>query len=236
MAPWPNRIRDGRFAWAGATHDVPCSPGKPWAIHGFVHMRPWQVVARTARVCEMTCDLPPAWPWQGRVWQRYELREGVLLMKLEVRSAREAFPAGCGWHPWFRRDLGGGTDVRVTVPAARRYVLQDQLPTGETVPPLGAYLLDGSPLSERRLDDCYAGLGGPITIDWGALKLTMTVEAPFTHVMVYTPPDAFCIEPQTCAPDAFNLAGAGSSTDGMGIARPGAAVALSSEWRWERAD
>ncbi len=232
MAPWPNRVRDGTFSWAGRSLQLPTGDD-PNAIHGLVHTAPWQVVARTARVVELTCDFDPGWPWAGRAWQRYELRDDLLRMKMEVRSAREAFPAGCGWHPWFRRDVAGATGVSVAVPAIRRYVLDSQLPTGETVVPAGAFLLDGRPLGARRLDDCYAGLSGPVVVDWGALSLSISIDCPFPHVLVYSPPEAFCIEAQTCAPDAFNLANQGSTTEGLGIARPGSPVSLTSEWRWQ---
>ena len=230
MAPWPNRVRAGRISWGGRDYQLPIDRD-PNAIHGRVHFRPWTVVARTARVVELSCEFDDGWPWQGRAWQRFELRDDSLRMKLEVRSAREAFPAGCGWHPWFRRDVSAG-GVRVTVPASRRYLLEGQLPTGECVVPMGDYLLDGRPLGDRRLDDCYAGIEGPVLIDWGNLKLSITIDCAFPMAMVHTPPEAFCIEPQTCAPDPFNLAAAGSTNEGLAIARPGSPVSLTSEWRW----
>ena len=111
MAPWPNRIANGSFSWHGQR--VSIDNGREHALHGLVADTPWQVVARAGRVVEMTCDFGTAWPWEGRAWQRIELGAGFLAMKMEVRSAREPFPAGCGWHPWFRRDVTGSSDVRV---------------------------------------------------------------------------------------------------------------------------
>ena len=232
MAPWPNRVRDGRFHWRGVDYGLRLE-GKPHAIHGRVLNVPWQVVARTRTVCEMSVDFDEGWPWQGRAWQRYALGPDSLRMKMEVRAARGPFPAGCGWHPWFRRHLPGGADIRVTVPAARRYVLDGQIPTGECVPPKGAHdLTSGAPLGDRRLDDCYASLDGPILIDWGKLALTMDIRCDEPHVMVYTPPEAVCIEPQTCAPDAFNLAERGFEGTGFAVAEPGRPVSIGSTWRW----
>jgi aldose 1-epimerase len=231
MAPWPNRIREGRFAWAGREWEVPLD-GKPNAIHGRVHTVPWRVIARTARVCEMEAPFDEGWPWEGKAWQRFELRDHSLLMKLELRSAREPFPAGCGWHPWFRRDVGGSADVHLSIPATRRYVLRDQLPTGELAPMEGIHDLRHELLGDRRIDDCYTGLAGPVDIDWGRVSLRMTLDCTYPHVQVYTPPEAFCVEPQSCAPDAFNLAADGSTTDGMAIARPGNAVSIACEWAW----
>ncbi len=232
MAPWPNRIRAGRFPWAGREVVVEGGLGAEHAPHGTVLTERWQVVARTTRVCELTCDLGPGWPWEGRAWQRYELTGESLRMKLEVRSAREAFPAGCGWHPWFRRQVAGAADVRLRLPATRRYVLRDHLPTGEAIAPAGEFDLRDALIGQRALDDCYAGLTGPVVLEWGRLSLSMTISAPFPHVMVYATPEALCVEPQSCAPDAFNLAAAGAFDDGTAIARPGAAAAIESAWTW----
>lgn len=233
MAPWPNRIRDGVFHWNGREYRL--ARGDEHSLHGLVFTRPWEVVARVGRVVEMTCAFGPGWPWEGRAWQRFELGPNFLAMKLEVRAAREPFPAGAGWHPWFLRTLGPGGDpeaVRVTVPAARRYVLEGQLPTGERVPPEGEYALDGSALAGRRIDACYTGLTAPTTvIEWPNLRVEMTVDCAFPHVQVYTPAEAFCVEPQTCVPDAFNFA---DVSGGAGVAAPGRAVSLASRWTWAR--
>jgi len=232
MAPWPNRIAASRFRWRDTGYEVP-GGGKPNAIHGRVLDVPWDVVARTARVCELTATFDEGWPWPGKAWQRFELSATALRMKLEVRAAREPFPAGCGWHPWFRRDAFGATDVRLTLPASELYLAEHDLPTGEVCPPSGDHdFRAGASLGDRRVDSCYRGLSGPIEIDWGARRLHITVSAIEPHVMLYTPDHAFCIEPQTCAPDAFNLAARGVPNTGLAIAAPGRPVAIESTWSW----
>ncbi len=231
MAPWPNRIRNGGLAWGGKQQQV--DNGREHAIHGLVCDRPWVVVARVGRVVELACEFDQRWPWPGRAWQRFELGPNFLAMKMEVRAAREAFPAGCGWHPWFRRALAGedSGSVRLTVPADARYEMVGQVPRGPTVSPAGEFLLDGSPLAGRRLDDCYTALRRPVvTIEWQRLRLTMSIECAFPHVQVYTPPEAFCVEPQTCAPDAFNLPDVKA---GAAVAAPGRPLSLSCRWTWE---
>src|SRR4029079_18414208 len=115
MAPWPNRISGGLFPWRGTIVSV--ENGRENALHGLVLDQPWDVVARVGRVVEMTCDFGGRWPWAGKVWQRIELGPNFLAMKMEVRSSREAFPAGCGWHPWFRRDVAGSISVRLSANA-----------------------------------------------------------------------------------------------------------------------
>ncbi|MEP6871724.1 MAG: hypothetical protein ABI939_07725 [Anaerolineaceae bacterium] len=122
----------------------------------------------------------------------------------------------------------------MSVPASERYLLEEQIPTGALVTPRGAYnLTGGTALAERRLDDCYTALTGPIEVDWGRIRLRISVECPEPHVMVHTPPQAFCIEPQTCAPDAFNLDARGFTGVGAATATPGRPVSIASRWDWD---
>src|SRR5665647_3040390 len=46
LAPWPNRLRDGRYAYAGTEYQVDISePPTNTALHGLVMWQRWQVVA-----------------------------------------------------------------------------------------------------------------------------------------------------------------------------------------------
>jgi galactose mutarotase-like enzyme len=133
--------------------------------------------------------------------------------------------------------VGGGRDVRLTVPAKERYLLEENIPTGEVVPVAGEFdLRGGPPLDDRRLDDCYRGIEGPIRIDWGRLQLDLSMDGDAAglapHVQVYTPPQAFCVEPQTCAPDAFNLAESGFEGGGVLVTAPGRRAEFGMTWRW----
>lgn len=233
MAPWPNRIAGGRFTWRGVDYRVP-ENGGPNAIHGRALNVPWTVIARTRRVCEMTVAFDHGWPWAGKAWQRIEVSDTGLRMKLEVRAERDAFPAGCGWHPWFRRDAFGAADVRLTMKASQRYVTSADLPTGELVPPAAEFdFATGDVVGNRRVDACYRGLIGTIEIAWGDVRLRMEVSSQGPHVMVYTPPFALCVEPQTCAPDAFNLFDRGITGTGFAVAEPGRPVSIESRWAWD---
>ncbi len=229
MAPWPNRIRDGRFTWQGREYRVP-TDGRTHAMHGRVLQRPWEVREREPDSCQLACPLDDGWPWSGVVGIGYHLTDDSLEIRLGIRS-EASFPFGTGWHPWFRREAFGG-QVRVRVPAAERYELADNLPTGRILQPAGEFdLAEGPVIGDRRLDDCYRQLSGPVEIAWEGLRLTMELSGTEPHVQVFTPEHAVCVEPQTCAPDAFNLAEAGLSGTGMQVLDNGAAV-FTTTWRW----
>ena len=53
-----------------------------------------------------------------------------------------------------------------------------------------------------------------------------------THAVIYTPKQAVCIEPQTCAPDAFNLAAQGIAGAGMAVVDARHPLSATTTWRW----
>ena len=62
---------------------------------------------------------------------------------------------------------------------------------------------DGPPL-----DNCYAGWNGSAFLRWPGqgLALTVTAQAPFDHLVVFTPPgrDFIAVEPASNMTDAIN--------------------------------
>ena len=233
MAPWPNRIREGRFTWEGQEYRLPTDE-KPHATHGRVLQRVWEVSSSNERSAELRCEFDDGWPWEGWAEQRFALGDGELRMELSVHSSGDRFPAGAGWHPWFKRDVAGSETTRLRVDADERYVLVDNLPTGEVVRVAGDFDLRSEPeLGDRRLDDCYRGLWRPVELEWERVGLRMVVDCPWPHVQVFTPDYAVAVEPQTCVADAFNLADRGVAGVGLQVAAPGRPVRIASTWRWE---
>ncbi len=231
MAPWPNRIAGGRFSFDSRTYDLPRN-ADGHALHGLVFDRAWAVERSDERSAVLTIDIGDPWPWRGHCTQRIEAHDDGLAQTVELSATDEAFPAGVGWHPWFRRDVRPGADVRLGVDATRRYEAADLIPTGRLLPVEGPFDLRGGPaLGERRLDDCYAGAIEPLALSWGDIELTMTSTPNVRHAVVYTPADAVCVEPQTCAVDAFNLASRGIES-GVAIVAPGDPLVASTSWRW----
>src|SRR5258705_4199105 len=116
MAPFAGRIRDGRFRWAGTEHQLARNL-PPHAIHGTVYDRPWRVEHAEPTDAVLVTDLGDGWPFEGRVVQRVRVSEGGLDLRLEIWAHDEAFPASCGWHPWWRRQLSRGKPVDIDIDA-----------------------------------------------------------------------------------------------------------------------
>ena len=233
MAPWPGRIDGGRFLWAGRVRDVPVNSGAH-SLHGRGVYLPWTVDWRTPSSCRLSVDFDSGWPFPGYAVQEIALLDDGISQRLEVWAGHGVrFPAGIGWHPWFRRSVGGRTSVRVRVDADRIYETAEMIPTGwlprvKDAPDLRGYPL----LGVRRLDTCYRHLRAPLRIGWGDIELTMRSSANVTHAVVYTPKHAVCIEPQTCAPDAFNLAAQGVEGAGLVVVDERHPLIATTTWRW----
>ncbi|MFJ9631529.1 aldose 1-epimerase [Streptomyces sp. NPDC091280] len=193
MVPWCGRIRDGRFLDGGTLHQMPLN-SPPHAIHGTVRDGAWRTARKTADETVITYDLVEPWPFPGRVTQAVALTADALTLTMAVEAHGDSFPAQIGWHPWFRRNLGG-QDVTVDFsPAWQEERGDDHLPTGNRV--------------ERKpgpWDDCFGMPDGvDVTLTWpGQLELKVT--SPEQWVVVYDEQEAaVCVEPQTGPPNGLN--------------------------------
>ncbi|MBI3750379.1 MAG: hypothetical protein HY263_01825 [Chloroflexi bacterium] len=229
MAPWPGRLAGGRVRWDG--HDVQLArTGGDHAIHGVVHDRPWTVTHRGADVVELACPLDRAdWPFGGEVRQRIAIEPGRLSLHAEV-IAGEAMPAALGWHPWFSR-RGGDPSVRLA--AGHVLATRDQLPTGELWPVDSMTdLRTGPALGGRRIDAVYPDPSSPVDIDWPDLHLAMEFGAPLGVIVVYTPPEGFCVEPQTAWPNALGMPPDSAGRAGVRLLGAGESLAANVRINW----
>ena len=191
MAPWAGRVRNGRFQFERRTHALPLRM-PPHAIHGTVLDRAWSRDSDNA----LRIDLGPDWPWRGHVRQEFELSASSLLLRLELHSEKECFPASIGWHPWFQRQLNRGGPLRFEFDAASIYVRdRDGIPSGvKTAPGSGPF------------DDCFTDLRRDPVLSWPE-ALELRLSSTLDHWVVFDEPEhAVCIEPLSGPPDALNIA------------------------------
>ncbi len=201
MAPWPGRLANGRFEWAGSRLQLRRTHGRH-AIHGLTWNRPWAIEAASAASATLAIELPrEEWPMGGRVVQRVTVEPEAVRLEAEVH-ADAPMPAALGWHPWFRRR----GDPRLRVDAATHQLTRGMVPTGETTPVAGRTDLRAAPhLGRRRLDVAYLGAASPAVVTWPDLELRMDFEPSPAPLVVYTPEDSFCVEPLTAPPNVLAL-------------------------------
>jgi galactose mutarotase-like enzyme len=160
------------------------------------------------------------------------LGPGKLQLELSVGGYTKAGPAGLGWHPWFTRPRSGDLSLRVN--GSEVLVVDgDLVPTGAVRPVTpGEDLRSGPLLGDRRLDHVYVRTKSPAIVRWPDLELGVEYDERLRTVVVYTPPEAICVEPQTMWPNAPLLAAGGISDTGMRTLAAGESFSVTEAWTW----
>jgi aldose 1-epimerase len=243
LLPFSNRIRDARFSFGGAAHQLRVTTQDGLTQHGDVRNRPWGV----ERVSDMhlRADFDSRafpdinWPWAFTARVEYVLHGPHLDTSVTLTNAdAAAMPAGMGLHPYFARD-DGTADPTLTFGAALTYDTDGRsLPTGAARPlnPDEDYRRP-APIGNRSIDRTYTAWDGVAHLDWGGRGLTVTADSVFSHLVVFSAPDgSLALEPTTHATDAFNLAARGVGGVDMRVLAPGqslaGAVRFTLEGRW----
>jgi aldose 1-epimerase len=237
LAPWPNRLGDGRYEFEGVSAQAALDePSRQNAIHGLVRWLPWSMTGRAQNRVTMACILrpSPAYPFTLALSIEYRLgRDGLTVVTDAENLGATDLPFGLGFHPYLTVGTPTVDMVRLTVPADRRLVTDDRgLPTG--LAPVAGTEFDfttGRLLSTTRLDTGYTSLrrdgDGQVRVDLdhpdGTNGVTLWADDQFNYVMVYSgdtlPPagrrKGLAVEPMTCPPDAFR------SGNGVTVLNPG---------------
>lgn len=226
LVPWPNRIKDGKYTFAGTAYQLPLTePAAGNAIHGLGRWVRWTKVRHEPDTVTLRLDIVPqnGYPFEVRVDVTYALHpdHGLQVTHAATNHGRGRAPFGAGSHPYLSTRGHALADTTLQLPARELLVVDDkQLPIG--VRPVDGSDRDmrrGRRLRSLRLDDGFTGLitsdGRGVaevrTRDGGArlwFDETYKFLQVFTREALTPNRPAIAIEPMTCAPNAFNT-GAG---------------------------
>ncbi|MEH0981988.1 aldose 1-epimerase family protein [Micromonospora sp. CPCC 205556] len=225
LAPWPNRIRDGKYTFGDRSLQLALSePERGVAIHGLVNWVSWYLVERSDDAVTVGYDLPPTpgYPWPLRLRTRWSVGAGGLRAEHEVtNTGAEPAPFGFAVHPYLRLAGVAVDDLVLRLPTRARVEVDSRLlPIGVT-PVAGTEYDWTSPrrIGDARLDTCF---GDVVRDDDGGTSVSLTApdgdrgvhiwaDREFGWWQVFTG-DALtgeryrrsvAIEPMTCPPDAF---------------------------------
>ncbi|WP_434592984.1 aldose 1-epimerase [Streptomyces sp. A5-4] len=218
MVPWCGRTAYGKFRDGPTLHQLPID-SPPHAIHGTGRNTVWRTARADKSEAAFTYDLAEPWPYPGRVTQTFELTEDSLTLAMGIETYGDSFPAQAGWHPWFRRNLGGegSEDVRLDFAAGWQEERgDDHLPTGRRIEP-----------GPGPWDDCFGMPDGvDVTLTWpGALELKIASRAEW--VVIYDEQaEAVCVEPQSGPPNGLNTA--------PQLVTPIEPLEIATTWSWRR--
>ncbi|WP_233441230.1 aldose 1-epimerase family protein [Microbacterium paludicola] len=221
LAPWPNRIRDGRWTDGGTTRQLDITePDRSNAIHGLLRYAPYEIDAAEGSATLSATVFPQhGYPYTLRTSVTYALTEDGVEITHEVANVGDGdAPVALGTHPFFC--LGGvpTEDLVLAVPASTVFEVDDRLlPTAE-VPVSGTYdLRGGARVGDLDLD---TGFGSLERGDDGIARTTLTApdgrtvtmwqDGNWDYIQVFTT-DAYpgqsraiAVEPMTAPTDAFN--------------------------------
>ncbi len=220
LLPWPNRIRDGRYTFAGTPQQLSLSePDRHNAIHGLVRHVPWQLVSHTADRVEQRVRVYPQSGWPGTIEATvvHTVGEDGVVTTVTVTNIGDGpVPYGYAAHPYLTVGEDTVDDVVISVPAERYLAVDDRLL------PVDLILVEGrdedmrtpAPLGTRRFDTALAGLarGGDgrwrARLERGDRWAELWAGEGLDWIQVFTGNDrrdlSIALEPMTCGPNAFN--------------------------------
>jgi aldose 1-epimerase len=224
LAPWPNRVRDGRWSWRGAPQQLAISePAYGNASHGLLRNTGYRVVERTASHVELGALIAPQLGWPVAIDTRvtYRLEEDGLVVTHRAAAGADGGPWAVGAHPYLRVGEHPVETLELTVPAEARLAVDERLNALDVHPVDGATDLRAprrlggldlntayTELANRDARAAIATLAAP-----DGARTELWADPAFGWLQVYTPADhprpsgaglAVALEPMTAAPDALN--------------------------------
>ena len=217
LVPYANRIAQGRFDFAGQSHQLPLNFGEhPHSLHGVGWQAEWGAVQSGADHATLvhTHDGGAGWPWAYQAEQRFLLAPCAVRVELAIaNTGNSQMPAGLGLHPYFPCDA----ETFLTFTAAGAWLSDEtMLPTRQVAATtFGDWQATAPVAGATLIDTAYDGWDGMARIGqgWGGLAID-SEGAAVLHL--FRPPGAgfFCVEPSNHLPDAINR-------DGMDLLSPG---------------
>lgn len=225
LAPWPNRIVDGRYSFAGVEHQLALTePSRGHALHGLLSWADYaeRVVASDRVVLAATISPQAGYPFHVEVKVEYRLGAEGLTQTVTARNlGSDAAPWGTGPHPYLVGGSGVVDDWTLTLPASSVLTV-----TADRLSPIGVEPVKAHPewdfRTPRRIGDVFIDHAfteldrtegiAEVRLTRGDAGVVMRFDEGCQWVQIHTadlPGESahrigLAVEPMTCPPDAFN--------------------------------
>ena len=226
LAPWPNRVVDGRYTFDGEAQQLPLTePERGHALHGLLVWTDWQVEEVAEDAVHLSAELAPSagYPHRLVVDCRYTLDDDGLTTTVTARTLTGRAPYGTSAHPYLTAGGALLDDCVLTLPADRFVATSGErlLPAAEqdvTTAPWPDFRRPTA-IGQAQVDHAFTGLhhdadgrtrvrleapdGFAVAMTWGESLRWVQV-----HTADRPEPElnraGLAVEPMTCPPDAFN--------------------------------
>lgn len=230
LAPWPNRVVDGRYTFAGREHLLPINEhDRGHALHGLVEWLDFDVVGASAASARLqgVITARTGYPFTVRVRAQFDLTDtGLVSTVTATNLGDDVAPYGIGGHPYLVAGTSTIDETRLHVPAEQFLeVTGERLLPGQVrhVAEADGDFLDfrsRRQVGSTQIDHAYTGLdlgpGGICTVTLtradghGASMHWNGRHLPWVQVHTADRPEmewnriGLAVEPMSCPPDAFN--------------------------------
>jgi aldose 1-epimerase len=237
LLPWPNRIEDGTYRFAGADHRLPLTePERGNAIHGLTRWSAWSAAGHSAAGVTMRLRLfpQPGYPFTLDLETRYSVDStGLTVAMTATNVGDEQCPFGAGAHPYLTAGEPVVDGCSVCIPATARLTADERgIPSGrEPVAGTPWDFRGARPIGPLQLDTAFTDLAaadGLARVELASAAtgraVTLWAEASaFPYLMVFSGDtlapgrrrQGLAVEPMTCPPNAFR------SGDGLVVLEAG---------------
>ncbi|MDX6326419.1 MAG: aldose 1-epimerase [Nocardioidaceae bacterium] len=227
LAPWPNRVVDGRYSFDGEQYQLDLTePARGHALHGLVAWSRFALTRQEESSVTVTHRIAPrtSYPFEIELRATYALDDHGLSCTVTAENHGDrAAPYGVGSHPYLV--AGDGPVDRWSLELPARQVLAV---TGERLLPVGLVDVAGGTfdfreprsLSGVQLDHAYTAVsagsdgvararvrtedGSGVECSWDPAGLPWVQ----VHTADLPPPErsraGLALEPMSCPPDAFS--------------------------------
>ena len=237
LVPWPNRIADGRYVFAGREHQLPVNEvDRHCALHGLVAFDQWRLGERAEHLVRLEHTLwpRPGYPFLLRLGIEYRLDEhaGLSITVSACNDGTGHAPYGASIHPYLTAGPGQVDDWTLHLDAATildtdpvRLLPHGRSPVAGAVDfraprRIGAASIDHA-FTDLNFDADQRSIARLRDRDGNGVQMTWDTACRWVQVHTADRPEpqanrvGLALEPMTCAPDGFN------SGEGLVTLRPG---------------
>lgn len=229
LAPWPNRVVDGLYTFAGVDHQLALTePARGHALHGLAAWSEWDLVSSSAASAafRVVIEAQEGYPFRVQVTATYTLDDDGLRTDVEALNLGDVdAPYGTGPHPYLVAGEGRVDDWTLELPAAEVLTVTPDRLIPVSLEPVDTEATEHFDFRAPRtigdtfIDHAYTALdrdvdgrvtvrvttpsGSGVAMHWGD-------GLPWVQVHTADQPVAelnrlgLAVEPMTCPPDAFS--------------------------------